>query len=199
MDAATRERLFEPFFTTKDASDGTGLGLATVYGIIKQNGGMIGVYSEPGRGTTFRIYFPVASTEEAAPTPSRPDDPIGGDETVLLVEDEPRVREITERLLVDLGYRVLPASLPSEALRIVARHEGQIDLLLTDVVMPEMSGRDLWERLSPERPEMRCLFVSGYTADILGARGIMPENVHFLAKPFSADALAAKIREALGA
>jgi PAS domain S-box-containing protein len=197
MDANTRERLFEPFFTTKEAGEGTGLGLSTVYGIVKQNGGMIGVYSEPGRGTTFRIYFPIAVSDESAAEPSLPAVRVGGDETVLLVEDEPRVRAMTERLLADLGYHVLTASRPSEALEVAAQYGGPIQLLLTDVVMPEMSGRDLWERLSPERPDMRCLFVSGYTADILGARGIMEEGVCFLAKPFSADALAAKIREAL--
>jgi two-component system, cell cycle sensor histidine kinase and response regulator CckA len=197
MDAATRDRLFEPFFTTKEAGEGTGLGLSTVYGVVKQNGGMIGVYSELGCGTTFRIYFPVAPAEAAAPAQITPAAPVGGDETVLLVEDEPRVRAMTERLLADLGYRVLSASLPSEALEVAASHEGPIHLLLTDVVMPEMSGRDVWERLAGARPELRCVFMSGYTADILGARGVMHGDVQFLAKPFTADALASKIREAL--
>ncbi|MBX3246320.1 MAG: response regulator [Myxococcales bacterium] len=198
MDEATRARIFEPFFTTKPIGAGTGLGLATVYGIIKQNDGLIRVYSEPGRGTTFRVYLPSALEAEATVNrASTTVSNIGGEETILLVEDEPTVRELTARLLERLGYRVLVADGPRAALELSAAHAEEIHLLVTDVVMPQMSGRDVREALTKERPAMRCLYVSGYTADLLSPEGVLEEGVHFLPKPFAPSALAAKVREAL--
>jgi signal transduction histidine kinase/CheY-like chemotaxis protein len=198
MDRQTQEMLFEPFFTTKETGKGTGLGLATVYGIVKQNGGFINVYSEPGQGTTFRIYLPrhAAGPAEADRPPAPAADPTGT-ETVLLVEDEPSLLRFARILLAGLGYTVLAASGPREALRLAAEHPGEIHLLLTDVVMPEMSGRDLRERLSALRPGIRSLFMSGYTTNVIAHRGVLDEGVNFMQKPFSREVLARKIRETL--
>jgi CheY-like chemotaxis protein len=198
MDRQTQEMLFEPFFTTKETGKGTGLGLATVYGIVKQNGGFINVYSEPGQGTTFRIYLPrhAAGPAEADRPPAPAADPTGT-ETVLLVEDEPSLLRFARILLAGLGYTVLAASGPREALRLAAEHPGEIHLLLTDVVMPEMSGRDLRERLSALRPGIRSLFMSGYTTNVIAHRGVLDEGVNFMQKPFSREVLAARLREAL--
>ena len=199
MDAETLEWLFEPFFTTKELGKGTGLGLATVYGIVKQNRGFINVYSEPGAGTTFKIYLPRHLSGDATPVSApSPEAAIpGGTETVLLVEDDRAVMQLAAMLLRDLGYTVIRAGTPREAVRQAEGLDGEIHLLMTDVIMPEMSGRELQQRLSRDRPEMRCLFMSGYTANVIAHQGILYDDVCFLQKPFSKEALAAKLREAL--
>jgi signal transduction histidine kinase/DNA-binding response OmpR family regulator len=199
MSDEVKARIFEPFFTTKEKGKGTGLGLATVFGIVKQNRGHIWVYSELGLGTTFRIYLPHVSEDD--PTPSRP--PIGeaelprGSETLLLVEDEASVREFTRDILIAQGYQVLSAVDGEEALQVAKAHEGPIHLLVTDVVMPRMSGRALANLLEPSRPEMRVLFVSGYTDDAVVRHGVLAEGIEFLSKPFGMEALALKVRAVL--
>jgi PAS domain S-box-containing protein len=198
MDQETQAKVFEPFFTTKEVGKGTGLGLATVYGVVKQNDGFIDVHSEPGQGTTFSIYLPWHAAEAPPATAQRERAALPrGTETVLLVEDEASVLRLGKRLLEHLGYTVLAADSPPKAIRMAGETAGVIHLLITDVVMPGMSGRDLWQRLSPTRPSLKCLFMSGYTADIIGRQGVLDEKVHFLGKPFSVEALAAKTREAL--
>jgi PAS domain S-box-containing protein len=200
MDADAQAHLFEPFFTTKAVGKGTGLGLATVYGSVKQNDGFISLYSEPGIGTTFTIYLPrqmgegwPTRAEGAAALTSR------GHETILLVEDEPSILSMTKRLLERQGYTVVPAGTPGEALRLAKEYTGEIDLLMTDVVMPGMNGRDLAEKLRSVYPHVKRLFTSGYTADVIGHHGVLDEGVQFLQKPFSADDLAAKVRETIDA
>jgi PAS domain S-box-containing protein len=198
MDKEILAHLFEPFFTTKPMGQGTGLGLATVHGIVEQNAGRIQAYSEPGQGTTFKIYFP--RTADVLVEPTRPDLPAarpGGCETILLVEDEKSIRITTQRFLAALGYTVVAAETPAEALRLAAAHAAPIHLLVTDVVMPGMSGRDLAERLAEQRPDTKCIFMSGYTADVIVHRGVLDEGMHFLSKPFPRDALALKVREVL--
>jgi PAS domain S-box-containing protein len=198
MDKETLEHIFEPFFTTKGIGKGTGLGLATVYGIIKQNRGFINVYSEPDNGTTFKIYLPRDAAGIVGTKDSRaPELHLGRGETVLLVEDESALLVIAKRLMESLGYAVLGASGPGEALRLAEEHTGEIHLLLTDVVMPEMNGRDLAHRLSVLYPKMKCLFMSGYTANVIAHQGVLDEGVHFIQKPLSINNLAAKVREAL--
>jgi len=198
MDSNTRLRIFEPFFTTKEKGKGTGLGLATVYGMVKQNGGDIWVYSEPGAGTTFKLYFPRVA--EAAETSSKKtvDLQRAGGETVLLVEDEKSVRELTVRILQRLGYEVLAAGGGEEALRQSAAHAGRIALMITDVVMPGMSGPQVAIALRATRPEMKVLFLSGYTENSVVYHGVLEAGLDFLPKPFSREALAHKIREMLG-
>lgn len=199
MSAETRSHMFEPFFTTKKPGQGTGLGLATAYGIVKQSGGHIGVYSEPGLGTTFRVYFPrvqIAAEVRIEPAPVAPSR-LRGRETILVVEDEDAVRQVTCTILEKRGYQILVASTGDEALQLALQYRGPIHLLLTDVVMPGMSGRDLAERLGPLRPETRVLFVSGYTSDAVVHHGV-EEGVPFLQKPFAPDSLAVKVREVLG-
>jgi len=200
MDRDTQARIFEPFFTTKERGKGTGLGLATVYGVVKQAGGSVYVYSEPGQGTTLRLYLPrwrggetAAVIAAATPSPAR------GDETVLLVEDEAGILELGQRILERSSYRVLPARTPGDALLLADREPGTIHLLATDVVLPGMNGRELWERLQTQRPGVRCLYLSGYTADVIAQRGILPEGGNFLQKPFSVKDLAAKVRAVLDA
>ena len=197
MDAETQSRIFEPFFTTKGQGKGTGLGLATVYGIIKQNGGYIWVSSEVGKGTTFRIFLPVVeSVPEAAEVRGAR---TGGSETVLLVEDEVKLRSLVRRVLETEGYLVLEALDCMEALLIASRHKGHIHMLLTDVVMPVMSGRELAERLAKRRPEMKILYMSGYTDDRIFRHGVLESGVAFLQKPFAPESLAHKVREVLDA
>jgi PAS domain S-box-containing protein len=200
MSKETLANIFEPFFTTKGVGEGTGLGLSTVYGIVKQNNGFINVYSEPGQGTTFRIYLPRHEAQAAALGEKREwREAATGTETVLLVEDEEALLTLCRRLLERLGYTVLAAGSSQEAIRLVEEHAGDIHLVITDVVMPEMSGGDLWRRLNALRPGLKCLFMSGYTANVIAHRAILEEGVHFLQKPFSVEALAAKVREALSA
>ena len=198
MDKKTQALIFEPFFTTKDVGKGTGLGLATVYGIVKQNDGFITVYSEPGRGTTFKIYLPrhtgksaASRTESVAPPPK------SCGETVLLVEDDLAILSSTQKILNRLGYTVLTASTPSEAIRLAeARAEG-IHLLITDVVMPDMNGLDLSKRLLSRNPKLKCLFMSGHTAGVIADHGVLNEGVRFVQKPFTTKDLASKIRKTL--
>jgi CheY-like chemotaxis protein len=198
MDKGTQDKIFEPFFTTKDLGKGTGLGLAMVYGIVKQNHGFIYVYSEPGHGSTFKIYLP-RYTAKPEPwqkiSPAVPDPQ--GHETILLVEDETAILEITKLILEKLGYRVLPASTPDRALSLAGEHDGEIHLLITDVIMPGMNGRDLANKLVSFNPELRSLFMSGYTSDVIAHHGVLDDGIHFMQKPFSKHALAAKVREAL--
>jgi len=199
MDAETRRRIFEPFFTTKEKGKGTGLGLATVYGMVKQTGGDIWVYSEPGQGSTFKLYFPRVSepvSDQGEAAEGRAERAVG--ETVLVVEDEAAVRELTVRILQQLGYNVLSAGSAAEALEMSAAHEGEIALLVTDVVMPNMSGRQLADGLCLQRPETKVLFLSGYTENAVVHHGVLDEGVDFLQKPFSREGLAKKMREVLG-
>ena len=198
MDKETLPHIFEPFFTTKGVNEGTGLGLATVYGIVKQNNGFINVYSEQGQGTTFTIYLPrhVGSTSQKL-SESTEDPVLCGNETILLVEDEPTILNMTTTMLQRLGYKVLVAGTPSDAIRLADDHFGEIHLLLTDVIMPEMNGKILTEKLTINRPELKCLFMSGYTADVISHHGVLDDGVHFIQKPFAKRELAAKIRQAL--
>ncbi len=197
MTDETRAHLFEPFYTTKELGKGTGLGLATVYGIVKQNNGYINVYSELGRGTTFRIYLPrlAMGPESLRDTPVTT--PARGSETILVVEDEPAILRMALTMLTRLGYQVLSAGSPSEALRLAAQHASPIHLLLTDVVMPGMNGRELASLLLAQRPGLQCLFMSGYTASVIAQRGVLDEGVHFLQKPFAFRELSAAVRAVL--
>ncbi|HLV87830.1 MAG TPA: PAS domain S-box protein [Candidatus Sulfotelmatobacter sp.] len=200
MDAATRARVFEPFFTTKEKGKGTGLGLSTVYGVVKQSGGYIDVLSEPGCGTTFKIYLPKA--EEGIKTPKGTADlppALHGTETILLVEDELSLRRLSRHLLELCGYRVLEADSGVDALQKSSDEKQQIHLLLTDVVMPGMSGRVLADELVKHRPGLRVLYMSGYTGQTVGEHGVLAEGSFFLPKPFTREALARKVREALSA
>lgn len=198
MDEKTLEHIFEPFFTTKETGKGTGLGLATVYGIVKQSGGHIWVYSEPNHGTMFKIYFPQAveangvqvKTDELDQSPR-------GTETVLLAEDEDLVMNLATRVLREKGYSVIKASNGEEALQIAHTYKGKIDLLLTDVVMPRISGRALANKIGLVRPDIKILFISGYTGDAIAHRGILEPGTAFLEKPFTPASLALKVREVL--
>jgi PAS domain S-box-containing protein len=198
MDEQTRARIFEPFFTTKEIGKGTGLGLATVYGIVKQNGGFIWVYSEPGRGATFKVYIPVSpGAVAAAGRDTSVTRPAHGTETILLVEDAPPVRAAVRRMLEQFGYRVIDAPTPGAAIGLVALQAEPIHLLLTDVVMPGMSGKQLAERLSVDRPGLRSLYMSGYTSEVALRYGLLSGALAYIQKPFSPDALAFKVREVL--
>ncbi len=198
MNAETLSHLFEPFFTTKAIGRGTGLGLATVYGAVRQNYGFINVHSEPGRGTTFEIYLPRHATEAVRETAEdRPHAAAQGSGTILLVEDEPAILKLTRRVLEGLGYTVLVACTPGEAIRLAREHPGRIDLLFSDVIMPEMNGRDLARNLQSIQPNIRLLFMSGYTADVITQQGVLDPSVDFIQKPFSPRALGVKIREML--
>jgi two-component system, cell cycle sensor histidine kinase and response regulator CckA len=199
MNRETLASIFEPFFTTKGPGCGTGLGLSTVYGIVKQNEGFINVYSEPDQGTTFKIYLPRFSAEPSGTLLEKEVRPVPvGTETVLLVEDEAAILDLGRIMLEGLGYTVVTAKAPGEALLFAAEHSGPIHLLITDVVMPEMNGRELAELLTAGRPGLKCLYMSGYTADIIAHRGVLDEGVNFVQKPFSMRDLAKKVREALG-
>jgi PAS domain S-box-containing protein len=200
MDAQTRGRIFEPFFTTKDKGKGTGLGLSTVYGIVKQSGGYIWAYSEPGRGTTFKVYLPrVDAPVEAIAPPPQPGGTLAGTETVLLAEDDELLRPLARGLLQKLGYTVLDAGSAEEALALAGAHAGPIHLLFADVVMPGESGRQLASRLAELRPDTRVLYTSGYTDDAIVHHGMLEPGLNYLQKPFTPAALARKVREVLDA
>jgi PAS domain S-box-containing protein len=198
MDAETQARIFEPFFTTKEKGEGTGLGLSTVYGIVKQSGGNIWVYSEPGKGTTFKVYFPRVDEIAAEGVPHSADSLPGvGTETILLVEDELSIRALAKRVLEERGYRVLEAGSGKDALERIRGEEGQIHLLLTDLVMPDMGGTELASRLEDKHPTIRVLFMSGYTDDGVVRNGLLGPGRAFLQKPFTPTILARKVREIL--
>jgi CheY-like chemotaxis protein len=190
--------MFEPFFTTKEVGKGTGLGLATVYGIVKQNNGFINVASEPGHGASFKIYLPRHTATTGLMRKESPAASIArGHETLLLAEDEPAVLDMARRMLEGLGYRVLAASTPDEAIRLAGEHAGKIHLLITDVVMPGMNGLDLAKNLVSLYPGIRCLFMSGYAGNALTPHGVLDEEAHYIQKPLSIQALATKVRETL--
>jgi len=200
MTEETQARIFEPFYTTKEVGKGTGLGLSMVYGIVKQSGGYIWVYSEPGRGSTFKIYFP--RVDEAA-------EPVGsekqtrkvqrGTETILLVEDDEQLRQLSCSVLTHCGYEVLVASGPEQALAICRQSAKDIRLMVTDVVMPRMNGRQLAEKVTKIHPEIKVLYISGYTNNVMGHYGVLDSGLWFLPKPFTLSALVAKVREVLDA
>jgi CheY-like chemotaxis protein len=191
-------KIYEPFFTTKEIGEGTGLGLATVYGIIKQNNGCINVYSEPGKGTTFKIYLPRhTAAVDRAEEEMKKDTKSGRGETVLIVEDETAILRLTSRILKNAGYSVLTAQSPAEAVVLAHENKDILQLLVTDVVMPEMNGRDLAKLLLAEIPGLKCLFMSGYTANVISAQGVLDHGMHFIQKPFSAEELTTMVREVL--
>jgi two-component system, cell cycle sensor histidine kinase and response regulator CckA len=198
MNKETREMIFEPFFTTKTSGRGTGLGLATVYGIVKQNNGFISVYSEPEKGTTIKTYLPAhAGKIQATRTDNIQDIPPGQNETILLVEDEVAILTLGKKMIEKLGYAVLAANTPAAAKDLAKKHTGNIDLLITDVVMPEMNGRDLADWMLAAFPDIKILFMSGYTANVIIHRGVLDDGVNFIQKPFSKKDLAVKIRDVL--
>ena len=198
MDKKTRAHIFEPFFTTKAVGEGTGLGLSTVYGAVKQNNGFINVYSEPGLGTTFSIYLPRHVGKSAAARPEAAGELAQrGQEVILLVEDEPSILKVTTMLLTRQGYAVIAANTPGEAIELAGEYQDEISLLMTDVVMPEMNGRDLSKKLLSRNPNLKCLYMSGYTADVIAHHGVLDEGVYFIQKPFTMTDLAAKVRVVL--
>ena len=197
MDQETLGHLFEPFFTTKGPGQGTGLGLATVYGIVKQSGGNIWVYSEVGQGTTFKVYLPRVDAPLDSATPLKPSASLRGTETILLVEDERGVRLLARRVLEGNGYAVLEAAEGLTAIELVRHHEGPIHLLVTDVVMPHMSGRAVADAVTSLRPTVKVLYLSGYTANAIVHRGVLDPGTPFLEKPFTPGTLVAKVREVL--
>lgn len=197
MDAETQARIFEPFFTTKELGKGTGLGLSTVYGIVKQSDGFVWVYSEPGHGTTFKIYLPQVDAEKT--TKAKPVDEAAhnGSETILVVEDDDVVRKLAREILETAGYDVLVADQGDEAMRLCIEDPQEIHLLLSDVVMPGASGKEVAERLISLRPEMKVLFMSGYTDEAIVHHGVLDSKVEFIQKPFSPAALCRRVREVL--
>lgn len=198
IDESIKAQIFEPFFTTKEVGQGTGLGLSTVYGIVKQSEGYISMYSEVGKGTTFKIYFPrVSEKAEAVSLSHEPVEAPRGSETILVAEDDQTLREITVTLLKDGGYRVLEAKNSQDALRSIAASQVEIDLLLTDVVMPGKSGPELVKQLRESHPKLRSLFMSGYTGDLVALRGVVMQEASFLEKPFTKSSLLAKVYSVL--
>jgi CheY-like chemotaxis protein len=198
MDQVVLNQIFEPFFTTKEQGKGTGLGLASVFGMVKQNNGFINVYSEPGQGTTFKIYLPAFASKSAWVTEKEQELPAEhGSETILLVEDEPAILQMITMMLTRLDYTVVAAGTPSEAIRLALEYRGKIDLLMTDVVMPEMNGRDLAANLLSHYPELKRLFMSGYTANVIAHHGVLDPGINFIQKPFTMKELAGKVRKAL--
>ncbi len=198
MDTETMKRVFEPFFTTKKEGEGTGLGLSTVYGIAKQHGGHIEVYSEIGEGTTFKVYFPLvlAKADSTAKTAAMAGLP-KGTETILVVEDEEMVRKVAVRILTRLGYNVMSANDGNHALVVTKENDVPVDLVLTDVVMPEMNGREMAEKLGEQHPEMKILYTSGYTKNVISQHGVLDEGLDFVGKPYTPLELAQKVREVL--
>jgi CheY-like chemotaxis protein len=200
MNPEVQARIFEPFFTTKEVGKGTGLGLSMVYGIVKQSGGYIWVYSEPGRGTTFKIYFPcVDQAPETLGADRRPSNALRGTETILLVEDDPQLRQLSSSVLAHCGYRMLVASGPEEGLAMGKANGKDIRLLITDVVMPGMNGRQLAEQIVRDSPKIRVLYISGYTNNAIVHYGVLDKGLWFLPKPFTLSALISKVREVLDA
>ena len=198
MSADTVAHIFEPFYTTKESGRGTGLGLSTVYGIVKQSEGYIWVYSEPGRGSTFKVYLPrVDEPAEVLPAAKAPVADQAGSETILLVEDQPQVRELAQMVLAGKGYSVIVAATAEEAERACAERDREIHLLLTDVIMPGLSGRELAKRLALRQPNLRVLYMSGYTFNVIAQGGMLEDGVAFLQKPFTPSTLAEKVREIL--
>lgn len=198
MDEDTFNQLFEPFFTTKEQGKGTGLGMSTAYGIIKQHGGNIWAYSEPGQGTTIKIYLPVTTKPgEVIPRADHRKPVSKGMETVLLAEDDQQVRNLTKAILERYGYKVLVAGSGQEALSIVINHEGPIQLLITDVIMPDMNGKELYQKISKDYPEIKVLYMSGYTDNVIAHHGGIDPGVNFIEKPFNVKTLAAKVRQVL--
>jgi two-component system, cell cycle sensor histidine kinase and response regulator CckA len=199
MDKDTQTHIFEPFFTTKSPGEGTGLGLSTVYGIVKQNDGYVRVYSEPDKGTTFKIYFPAAAS--TGPVASRTQAPAAlrrGSETVLLVEDEDAMRQLARECLEASGYAVLVAPNGEAAIEIAKKHRGSIELVLTDVIMPGISGRELARTLTAIRPEAKILYMSGYPNDLIAQHGLLDPDTILVEKPFTFHSLLTKLRQALG-
>ena len=197
MDKETLSHAFEPFFTTKETGKGTGLGLATVYGIVKQNDGFINVYSEPGRGSVFKIYIPRSMEEGDVVEAERDTTIVRGTGNVLLVEDDEMVRKMTAEMLGALGYSVTATGNPYEALSKIQDPEIKYDLIITDVVMPGMSGTDLRDKMLAVRPGLRVLFMSGYTSNVIVHRGVLEDNVHFIEKPFNMKDFARKVSETI--
>jgi signal transduction histidine kinase/CheY-like chemotaxis protein len=197
MDARTKRRIFEPFFTTKEMGKGTGLGLSIVHGIVKQHNGYIDCESEPGKGTTFTIYFPLNSARTEQAVPARPAQLRGGTETVLVTDDDEGVRRITRTMLEHLGYTVLIAADGEDAVEVFTDHRDRIDLLLLDVIMPKKNGKQVYDEVRKIRPGVKTLFTSGYTADVISSKGMLEEGMHFIAKPASLRELSQKIRDVL--
>ena len=197
MTAETRKKIFEPFFTTKELGQGTGLGLATVFGIVEQNDGVIEVYSEPEKGSSFKVYFPRVANQTSNLKDLKTPVPTGGQETVLVVEDEEIVRNMVVKVLKRLGYQVLSASSGDKALGLAESYNNPIDLLLTDVIMPHMNGRQLAGKLSESRPDIKVLYASGYTHNVIAHHGVLSEGVEFITKPYSLDRLSSRVREVL--
>jgi len=199
MDARMKRRIFEPFFTTKEMGKGTGLGLSIVYGIVKQHNGYVDCESEPGKGTTFTLYFPLntASAEQAAP--ARPVQLRGGTETVLVTDDDEGVRRIARTMLEHLGYTVITAADGNEAVELFSEHKDRIDLLILDVIMPKKNGKQVYDEVRRMRPEVKTIFTSGYTADVISSKGMLEEGMHFISKPASLRDLSLKIRDVLDA
>jgi CheY-like chemotaxis protein len=199
MDHATQARMFEPFFTTKEVGKGTGLGLSTVFGIVQQSGGSVWVYTEPGKGTTFKVYLPRVDAVVEPLRSMEPPTTMRGSETILLVEDDDQVRAVARGILVKHGYHVIEARNAGEAMLLSEKHGGTFHLLLTDVVMPQMSGPELAKRLACTRPDMRVLCMSGYTDDSIVRHGVLEARLAYLQKPITPDALATRVREVLDA
>jgi CheY-like chemotaxis protein len=199
MDAETRARIFEPFFTTKEMGKGTGLGLATVYGIVKQSGGYIWVESEPGCGSAFYTLLPRVPKPANRKVLQKELDFRSGGETILLVEDDPALRKMAAEVLRGTGYKVLTAPSGADALQVAAKHRGPLDVLLTDVVMPGMTGRELAGQITSRHPRIQILYMSGYTDDAIGHHGLHGQALRILQKPFTHDALVRHVREALEA
>jgi CheY-like chemotaxis protein len=202
MDKKILDHIFEPFFTTKETGKGTGLGLSSVYGIVEQNEGFMDIDSSPGKGTVFKIYLPrFSGTIAEQPLEEAVEQSPGNGELVreliLLVEDDAMILNVAKEMLEQLGYRVMAAASPAEAIRRARAHPGEIQLLITDVIMPEMNGRVLAEILVDMRPGLKCLFTSGYTANVIGRHGVFDEGIHFMEKPFSSMDLGVAVRKIL--